>query len=151
MIALPVKTMKEDTTITTVFGKAKYIAFIDEAGVAETVIKENPVNGGRALAGWLIQEGVKKVVFKDMGANPYLTLHQHGIEVYFCTEKRPSLGEIKEAVMGGKAIRVTPENMGEYLDSHSHHGHHHKEGNGHHHGEGCCGHHHGEGHGHHHH
>ena len=138
MVAVTMKGNKNDSSITTVFGKCKYVALIKESG--EWSIKEVDFGSGRALSAWLVQEGVKKLVVKDMGANPFMICQKNGIEVYFCDAKRATLPEIVEALKNDSYQKVTTENFNDLFEGKEHdHGH----GNGHHHDHGhgngkCC-------------
>ncbi len=145
MIAVPMKGNKEESSITTVFGKAKHIALIDE-NTKSVEFKEINFSSGRTLAAWLVDKGVTKAVVKDMGANPFMSLHNNGVQVYFCDEKRANVSEIVDALEKGAFNLVTPENFNTFFEGKSaHHGHGHEHGD-HDHDHGCGGH--GEGHGH---
>lgn len=164
MIALPVKTDKENSAVTPVFGKAKWIALAKSETEISTVA--NPTNSGRILADWMAEQGVKQVIVQSLGANPFLILNRCGIEVYMADAQRTTISEALQALKEGRLTQITPINMGEYLETghhhghgnhHGEHGHHHHEGHGEHHGHGGGHHGHGNhhegggcGHGHHH-
>lgn len=133
MIAMPIKSNSKESALTTVFGKTKYFALVDEEN-GEITVKENPFDSGRALSEWFVDNGVDKVVVKSMGANPFLILNNGGVEVYLCHEKRSTIEETVALLREGKATRITAENMSEYLDAgghrhakgeHHEHDHHH--------------------------
>lgn len=157
MIAIPMKGNKNDSSITTVFGRSKYIALVDETS-GEWSIRSVNFESGRDLSSWLASEGVKKLVVKDMGANPFMICQRYGIEVYFCDAKRATVPEIVEALKKGLYQKVTLENFNDIFEGkgrgyghgsghhHNHdHDHDHDHSNRHHHnqgyereGERCC-------------
>lgn len=133
MIAIPMKGEKNDSSITTVFGKCKYVALIKESG--EWSIKEVDFRSGRALTSWLAREGVTKLVVKDIGANPFMICQKYGIEVCFCNAKRATVPEIAEALKNDSYQKVTTENFNDLFEGKEHglshrNGHHHDHGNG---------------------
>jgi len=136
MVAIPMKGNKNDSSITTVFGKCKYVALVDEAS-GEWSIKNIDLGSGRALASWLVSEGVKRLVVKDMGANPFMICQKNGIEVYFCDAKRATVPEIIEALKNNAFEKVSMENFNNLFEG-KEHAHGHSHGDGHHHGHGKC-------------
>lgn len=131
MIAMPIKSNSKESALTTVFGKTKYFALVDEES-GEITVRENPFESGRDLSEWFANNGVDKVIVKSMGANPFLILNNSGIEVYLCHAKRSTIEETVANLREGKATKITVENMGEYLDAGGHrhgkggdHDHHH--------------------------
>jgi predicted Fe-Mo cluster-binding NifX family protein len=119
MIAMPIKSNSKESALTTVFGKTKYFALVDEQS-GEITVKENPFDSGRTLSEWFVDSGVDKVIVKSMGANPFLILHNSGVEVYICREKRSTIEETVALLREGKTTQVTTENMGKYLDAGGH-------------------------------
>lgn len=65
MITIPVKTNQENPAITTVFGKAKWIAFVDKVS-SKVRIEANPHESGRVLA----EIGVREVIPTRWGQIP---------------------------------------------------------------------------------
>ena len=57
MIAIPVKINKENTAVSTLFGKAKYFAFIENNKIE---IVKNEQSGGKAVANWLKSKNYKR-------------------------------------------------------------------------------------------
>lgn len=135
MIAIPARIRNDEVLLTTIFGRSEEIALIDDQGNIE--VKENQFQGGVDLANWLIEQGVKSLVFRNMGANPYLTLRQGGVKVYVTPKNRAPIKEIVDDLETGKLIEVTPENMADYLKPGQHrhehddgHEHEHEHGSG---------------------
>jgi len=131
MIAIPARIRNDEVLLTTIFGRSEQIALIDDQGNIE--VKENKFQGGVDLANWLIEQGVKSLVFRNMGANPYLTLRQGGVKVFVTPKNRAPIKEIVKDLEMAKLIEVTPENMADYLKPGQHR---HEYGDGHEHGPG---------------
>ena len=81
MIAIPVKTNKENTAVSTLFGKAKYFAFIENNKIK---ILKNEQMGGKAVANWLKNKNVDVLITSHLGEKPLSTLLNNGtkIDVY---------------------------------------------------------------------
>ena len=71
MIAIPVKTNKENTAVSTLFGKAKYFAFIENNKIE---ILKNEQMGGKAVANWLKNKNVDVLITSHLGEKPLSTL-----------------------------------------------------------------------------
>lgn len=139
MIAIPVKTDTHQSAVAPLFGKAKWFALIDKAG--EVTFWHNTLQSGREVVNHFKDLGVTRVVFQDMGGNPYLMLSAAGIECYHAGHGRILLSETLEFMKKSALIRVTSDNMAEYVErphrhrkeehqhlqhcgEHHHHGHH---------------------------
>ena len=89
MIAIPVKTNKENTAVSTLFGKAKYFAFIENNKIE---IVKNEQSGGKAVVNWLKSKNVDTLITSHMGEKPFSTLLQNNINIYsYSTETAPVL------------------------------------------------------------
>jgi predicted Fe-Mo cluster-binding NifX family protein len=139
MIAIPARIRNDEVILTTIFGRSEKVAFVDDQGRIE--VKRNEFQGGVDLATWLINLGVKTVVMRNMGANPYLALQKGGVKVYATAKTRAPVQEIVDDLHNGELIEVTPENMANYLKAGQHrherdqaHGRNHQHGHEHHHG-----------------
>jgi len=113
MIAIPARTKNDEALITTIFGKSKAIAFIDSHSNIE--LKDNPHDGGVDLAAWLVEQGVDRLVIRNMGANPYLRLRESGVKVYATKKNKAPIKEIVDDLNSGQLIEITPDNMTDYL------------------------------------
>ena len=82
MIAIPVKTDKEDTAVSTLFGKAKYFALIDNNKIN---IVKNEQSGGKAVVKWLKNQNVDTLITSHIGERPFTLLSDLNIKTYFCT------------------------------------------------------------------
>lgn len=91
MIAIPVKTDKEDTAVSTLFGKAKYFALIDNNKIN---IVKNEQSGGKAVVKWLKNQNVDTLITSHIGERPFTLLSDLNIKAYFAGDKRVELKEI---------------------------------------------------------
>ena len=110
MIAMPVKRAEENPPLTTVFGKAKWFAFVDEEGRVE--VRENPHAGaGPKTVAWLIENGVKTIVTPHIGGNPFMMLESAGVRLWYPGEKRLLVSEALEMLRRGACLPITRENI----------------------------------------
>ena len=114
MIALPVKTNSPESAIAPLFGKAKWFALVDETG--EITFWHNELQSGREVVNHFKTIGVDRVIFQDMGGNPYLLLSNAGIACYHSGHGRVLLKEALEFLNKEALILVTPANMAEYVE-----------------------------------
>ncbi|MCG3655294.1 NifB/NifX family molybdenum-iron cluster-binding protein [Aliarcobacter butzleri] len=91
MIAIPVKTDKEDTAVSTLFGKAKYFALIDNNKIN---IVKNEQSGGKAVVKWLKNQNVDTLITSHIGERPFTLLSDLNIKTYFAGDKRVELKEV---------------------------------------------------------
>ena len=120
MIAIPVKTNKENTAVSTLFGKAKYFAFISK-GTIEIV--KNEQSGGRAVANWLKSKNVNTLITSHMGEKPFSTLIENSIKVYFAGDERIEINEVLLKYADGDLPSLTLENFNTLIKEDSHHSH----------------------------
>lgn len=134
MIAVPVKTNKENPAVTTLFGKAKWFAFIKEGEIS---IEHNALESGRDVVTWMEKKGVKQLVFHSMGGNPFMLLQRAGIECYHSGDERILLQDVLEKLQQNELTLVTGSNMAQFVESgkmHNKNGSHHEHDHDHHHG-----------------
>lgn len=115
MIAMPVKMAKSDSAISSLFGKAKYFALYDEKAKTLEFVK-NDEQGGRQVVEMLKNHGVDTVIFQQMGGSPFMLLHSSGIRAYHVGEGRVVIEEALERFYQGGLIRVTAENMADFVE-----------------------------------
>lgn len=108
MIAIPVKTNKENTAVSTMFGKAKYFALISNDRVE--IIRNEHV-GGRAVATWLKSKNVDTLITSHMGDNPFSVLLEMGIKVYFAGNERIEINDVLLKYADGELPLLTLENF----------------------------------------
>lgn len=132
MIAVPVKTNKENPVVTPLFGKAKWFAFIADD---TTQIVKTPMQGGVEVAQWLLEKGIDTLVFAQMGATPYAIFAKNPqIKLYHAGFERILLNDLLKVLKQGKLKLAEAALMQEVLahhegkHSHTHEGHHHRGG-----------------------
>jgi predicted Fe-Mo cluster-binding NifX family protein len=110
LIAMPVKTNKENPPLTTVFGKAKWFAFADDGGTVE--VRENPYAGaGPKTVAWLIDSGVDTVITQHIGGNPFMFMKEAGVRVCYPGEGRILVSEALQKLRDGATEEITVENI----------------------------------------
>ena len=119
MIAIPVKTDKENTAVSTLFGKAKFFAFIENNKIE---IIKNEQTGGRAVANWLKSKKVDTLITSHMGENPFTTLLENDIKVYFAGNERIEIDDILLKYADGELVCLSTKNFNTHIkeDSHKH-------------------------------
>lgn len=132
MIALPVKSNTPQSAIAPLFGKAKWFALVDAKG--SVTFWRNEEQSGRHVVDAFKSMGVKRVVFQDMGANPFMKLFQAGIACFHAGKGRVTLETALSDLERNALVAITADNMGAYVEQgHRHHGGSHQEGHAHHH------------------
>jgi predicted Fe-Mo cluster-binding NifX family protein len=114
MIAIPVKTNKENPAVSTLFGKSKWFAFVDDNGSIS--IEANTTDSGREVVENMINKGVSKLVFHHMGGNPFMLLQKGNIECYHDGGERILLSDALTKLKENKFIKVDGSNMAEYIE-----------------------------------
>lgn len=134
MIAFPVKTDKENSAISPLFGKAKYFAFFDGENLN---IEKNPFEHGSELIAWFIQKGVKNIIIKEMGINPYNKIKNSNIGIYYAGEDRITTNEVIKKYINNNLELLDDNRMQKIIkmheNSHTHDTHSHNHGEHHHH------------------
>ena len=108
MIAIPVKTNKENAAVSTLFGKAKYFAFIENNKIE---ILKNEQMGGKAVANWLKSKNVDTLITSHMGEKPFETLLNNGLKVYFAGDERIELKDVMIKYADGELSLLNNENF----------------------------------------
>ena len=91
MLAVAVKTDKENTAVSPLFGKAKFFAFYDGKTIT---IEKNEIKGGTAVIDWFAQKGVKTIIVKQMGGSPYEALQKHGMKLLYAGDERIEIADV---------------------------------------------------------
>jgi predicted Fe-Mo cluster-binding NifX family protein len=125
MIAIPVKTNKENPPVSTLFGKSKWFALVDKDGI--TTIEANKTDSGRAVVENLVSKGVSKLVFHHMGGNPFMLLQKANIECYHDGGERILLEDVLNMLNTDQLTKVDGTNMSSYVEQ----GNMHKNGKNH--------------------
>lgn len=115
-IAIPVKMNKENTALAPLFGKAKWIAFIEEGKVN---IVPNVAHGGSAVVEWFAKEGVDSVIFQEMGHSPYEKIKSVGnITLFHAGHQRILLDDALTKFNNGTLTLVDDTNISEIIGYH---------------------------------
>ena len=130
MIAIPVKTNKENPPVSTLFGKSKWFAFINENG--DVSIEANNTQSGREVVEYFVDKGVTQLIFHHMGGNPFMLLQKASIECFQSGGERILLQDVLDAFQHGMLTKVDGSNMADYVEqgnmhnnSNKHQHHHH--------------------------
>lgn len=118
MIAIPVKTNKENTAVSTLFGKAKYFAFIENNKIE---ILKNEQKGGRAVANWLKSKNVDVLITSHLGEKPFSTILNNGLKVYFAGDERIELKDVMIKYADGELQILNNQNFHTFLKEDNHH------------------------------
>jgi predicted Fe-Mo cluster-binding NifX family protein len=108
MIAIPVKTNKENTAVSTLFGKAKYFAFIENNKIE---ILKNEQTGGQGVVNWLKSKNVDTLITSHMGERPFSALLNNSIKVYFAGDERIEVTDVMIKYADGELPLLTSENF----------------------------------------
>lgn len=119
MIAVPVKTDKENTAVTTLFGKSKWFAFVDDNKVE---IVKNELESGRDVVTWLINKGVDTLIFNSMGGNPFMLLQKASIKCFHSGLERIELKDVIIKFKNSELIEVNGSNMHDFVEKGKMHG-----------------------------
>jgi predicted Fe-Mo cluster-binding NifX family protein len=118
MIAIPVKKDKENPAVTTLFGKAKWFAFIDGDKIT---IEKNEIMSGRAVVEELVSKGVTKIVFSNMGGNPFMLLQKAKIECFHSGEEQILLNDVIDKLKHNQLTKVDGVNMADFVEQGNRH------------------------------
>lgn len=118
MIAIPVKTDKEDPAVTTLFGKAKWFAIVDKGKVT---IEKNELQSGRSVVENFVSRGVTKIIFNHMGGTPFMLLQKENIECFHSGDERILLSDAIKKFNGGELTKVDSSNMSKFVELESKH------------------------------
>lgn len=113
MIAIPVKTNKENPAVTTLFGKAKWFAIVDGKNIT---IEKNELQSGRAVVEHLASKGVNKLIFNHMGGNPFMLLQKANIECFHSGEERVLLNDVVQKLQDNNLTKVDAINMSNFIE-----------------------------------
>lgn len=133
MIAIPTKLDRSDSPVAPLFGKSKWFALVNKDGSIE--FWRNEIKSGRDVVTALAEKGVTKVIFQEIGGNPFMLLQRQGIECLYAGDGRVLLSQIMVAFRQGNLLHVGLENMHEFVEKskrHSRGEHHHEHGYHHH-------------------
>ncbi len=123
MLAVAVKTGKENTAVSPLFGKAKFFAFYDGNNIT---IEKNEVGDGKAVIDWFVQKGVDTIIVKEMGSNPYKALQKYNIKLLYAGDERIEVADIIKKYEAGELNELNASQMQNIITKHEkHHTHSH--------------------------
>jgi predicted Fe-Mo cluster-binding NifX family protein len=124
MLAVAVKTDKENAAVSPLFGKAKYFAFYDGQNIT---IEKNEAGDGIAVINWFVQKGVDTIIVKEMGSNPYKALHEYNIKLLYAGDERIEVADIIKKYEAGELNELNELQMQKIIAKHErHHTHSHE-------------------------
>lgn len=91
MIAIPIKIKKETCFLSTLFGKAKYFALINNNTIE---IVKNEQTSGKAVADWLKSKNVNILITSHIREKPFERLLNHNIRTYFARDKKVDINKV---------------------------------------------------------
>jgi len=115
MITFPLKTNKENSAISPLFGKAKYFAFFDGK---ELKIEKNPYEKGSSLISWFLEKGVDEIVIQEMGTKPFEKLSSTKIKLSFAGEGRVTTNEIIKKILDNDLEELSKTQLEEIVKNH---------------------------------
>ncbi|MEE8588887.1 MAG: NifB/NifX family molybdenum-iron cluster-binding protein [Sulfurimonadaceae bacterium] len=115
MLAVAVKTEKDNTAVSPLFGKAKFFAFYDGKTIT---IEKNEIKGGTAVIEWFAQKGVETIIVKEMGCSPYKALQNHGMKLLYAGDERIEVGDVVEKYDANELAALTDAQMQNIIAKH---------------------------------
>jgi len=115
--AAPFKMNKENSAISTVFGKAKYFGIYDDAtNTLEVIVNENP--GGPAIFKQLHQKNVQTILTPHAGPGAVRNAPSFGMKIFYCGDERIEMLDAVAAFGRGEYVEITEANFEQF---HHHH------------------------------
>ncbi len=115
-IAIPVKMNNENPALAPLFGKAKWIAFVEDENIT---IVANEAHGGRAVVEWFARENVDTVIFQEMGATPYEMIKAiENMTLFHAGYERIVLDEVLAKFTLNQLTLIDDTNIGDILARH---------------------------------
>jgi predicted Fe-Mo cluster-binding NifX family protein len=116
MIAIPIKIKKETCSVSTLFGKAKYFALINN-NIIEIV--KNEQTSGKAVAAWLKSKNVNILITSHMREKPFSSLLNDNIQVYLAKDKEAEINKILLQYADGELPILDKESFNLYFKKYS--------------------------------
>ena len=116
MIAIPLKTNKENSAVAPLFGKAKWFAFVEDGNIT---IEKNEAQGGSGVVEWLLGKGVKTLIMQKMSQPPYQMIKEEGmISILYVGSDRIELPEALKRYEANGLIILDDNNAPDIVKSH---------------------------------
>jgi len=116
-LAIPLKTNKEDSAISPLFGKAKYFAFVDGS---KSDIEKNELKSGSGIVEWFKSKGIEAVIVQSLGFSPYEMLKKIGIEIFYAGDERVLLKDVLNKFKKAELSLIDDTNINRLI-KHKHH------------------------------
>lgn len=114
MIAIPVKTNSLESAIAPLFSNAKWFALIDKNG--NTAFWNNVFQNSHEIVQYFKANKVDRVVFQRIGGDSCQLLHGAAITCYHSGYGHILLNEVLKYLQDDALIRVTADNMAEFIE-----------------------------------
>lgn len=116
MIAIPLKTNKENAALAPLFGKAKWFAFVENGNID---IEANEEQGGSGVVKWLLGKGVKTLIMQKMSQPPYQMIKEEGsITIFYAGSDRIELPEALKKYEADALVILDDTNAPDIVKSH---------------------------------
>ncbi len=116
MIAIPLKTNKENAALAPLFGKAKWFAFVENENIT---IEKNEAQGGSGVVKWLLEKGVKALIMQKMSQPPYQMIKEEGsITIFYVGSDRIELSEALKKHKANELVILDDTNAPDIVKSH---------------------------------
>ena len=116
MIAIPLKTNKENSALAPLFGKAKWFAFVEDENIT---IEKNETQGGSGVVKWLLGKGVKTLIMQKMSQPPYEMIKEEGsIGILYAGSDRIELAEALKRYEADELVILNDTNAPDIVKSH---------------------------------
>ena len=116
MIAIPLKTNKENSALAPLFGKAKWFAFVENGNIT---IEKNEAQGGSGVVRWLLGKGVKTLIMQKMSQPPYQMIKEEGsITIFYVGSDRIELHEALKRYEVDELVILDDTNAPDIIKSH---------------------------------
>jgi len=116
MIAIPLKTNKENSALAPLFGKAKWFAFVENGNIT---IEKNEAQGGSGVVKWLLGKGVQTLIMQKMSQPPYEMIKEEGsIRIVYAGSDRIELAEALKRYEANELVILDDNNAPDIIKSH---------------------------------
>ena len=117
MIAIPLKLNRENSAVASLFGKAKWFAFVENGNIT---IEKNEAQGGSGVVKWLLGKGVKTLIMQKMSQPPYQMIKEEGsISIFYVGSDRIELPEALKRYEADELIVLDNTNAQDIIKSHN--------------------------------
>ena len=113
MLAIPIKTLGENPSISDYFGKSKWFAIIDKDIMS---FEKNTHKSGCAVVDWLYDLGVTETIISHIGPDPLHKLYNMDIECLYTKDKAVTLEDVFNLISKEKLIKLDRSNEQNVID-----------------------------------